>query len=151
MKVFGASLFLIIFLITFRLMSSFFITTYFSADEYYQGIEIAHSLHFPDHPHIIPWEWDAKHSLRGYLHPMILSSGYYVMDFVEKLYGNDESLMGFLSYWMPIAVQSVCTALSDYFLFLIVAKYLKSKMTAYLTVCVNLIAIVEFVVIDFID
>ncbi|KAG2392377.1 hypothetical protein C9374_012629 [Naegleria lovaniensis] len=137
-------------LILFRLLSSLFTTTYFSADEYYQGIEIAHSLHFPQHPHIIPWEWQSEHALRGYLHPMILSVGYYLMDYIPQkinheslLFNNlfnhlkgmekDEEMqqhqmiwMGFLAWWLPRMVQAVLTAISDYFLYLICVKYFEN-------------------------
>ena len=124
---------ILILLITFRLLNSVFVSTYFSADEYYQGTEIAHSLHFPNHSHIISWEWQPEHALRGYMHPMILSTGYYLMDYIQQInlliggIENTQILLGFLSWWLPQMVQSILTAISDFYLFLLCEKYFGNK------------------------
>jgi len=146
---FKSHLLLFITLILFRLFNSLYVQTYFSADEYYQGTEIAHSLYFPNTTHIIPWEWHSENRLRGFVHPIILSMAYPLMKPIDELTqlpqishylkqaiyytGNSQQLLsnkelhfhvlGFLSWWLPRAVQSIMTALSDMVLFAMCLKY----------------------------
>jgi len=55
----------------FRIANALIVRTFFNADEYYQGPEVAHALAYGYG--VLTWEWSAK--LRTYAHPLV----YYVI------------------------------------------------------------------------
>lgn len=56
-------------LVLFRALGSLLLTTYFNADEYWQGPEVAHRLVF-GYGHLT-WEWSLQAKLRSIVHPGI--------------------------------------------------------------------------------
>lgn len=61
----------------FRLFSSFIVRTHFAADEYYQSLEVAHSMVF-GYGHLT-WEWQAENALRSVLYPALFAAPMYLL------------------------------------------------------------------------
>lgn len=68
-------LFLFLYIFSFRLVCALALQTYFSPDEYWQSLEVAHSMVF-GYGHLT-WEWHEK--IRGILHPLIFAALYKVL------------------------------------------------------------------------
>ena len=62
-------------LLSFRLLCALLVQTYFSPDEYWQSLEVAHSMIFGYG--CLTWEWREK--IRGILHPLIFAALYKVL------------------------------------------------------------------------
>lgn len=60
---------LLLLLITLRVINSLFIATFFDPDEYWQSMEVAHSVVFGYG--YKTWEWRENIALRSYIHPLI--------------------------------------------------------------------------------
>ena len=107
-------------LLLFRLANAVLVRTYYVPDEYWQAVEPAHALVFPEHhqhhPHHhqhhhpaggdsgLTWEWRA--GLRSYLHPLLFAFPMAVL----KLAGSDSRLLVGLA---PRVVSAVVAALGD--------------------------------------
>eukprot|EP00736_Rhodelphis_marinus_P007584 Rmarinus@m.5405 len=89
-------------LIPLRILNSILLQTFFMADEYWQGPEVAHHLVF-GYGHLT-WEW--RLGLRSYLHPLVLSVPLYILQF-----------LGIDNWWLiansPRMFQGVFAALTD--------------------------------------
>ena len=88
--------------VLFRVVNAVCVRTFFSADEYWQSLEVAHKLVF-GYGHLT-WEW--THALRGYLHPLIFAVPYKI----AQLVGLDSTLV---MVWSPRLVQAVIAAAGD--------------------------------------
>ena len=88
--------------VLFRVVNAVCVRTFFSADEYWQSLEVAHKLVF-GYGHLT-WEW--THALRGYLHPLIFAIPYKI----AQLVGLDSTLV---MVWSPRLVQAVIAAAGD--------------------------------------
>jgi GPI mannosyltransferase 3 len=66
----------------FRALNSLLIQTFYSPDEYWQSLEVAHQyvFNFPGHE-TLTWEW--HHKIRSFLHPAMFSLVYYALKFLE--------------------------------------------------------------------
>lgn len=76
---------LFLYLFSFRLVCALLLQTYFSPDEYWQSLEVAHSMVF-GYGHLT-WEWREK--IRGILHPLIFAILYKVL----KIFSLDYPLV----------------------------------------------------------
>ena len=96
-------------LLAFRLVNALVVNTYFSADEYYQSVEVAHKHVFDHHMcnDKLTWEWQPEHALRGYLHPMIFTILYSIM----KYCGITQADLYVIA---PRLLQSISSAICDY-------------------------------------
>lgn len=90
-----------------RLILSLSIRSYFSPDEYWQSLEVAHNLVF-GYGHLT-WEWqDSK--LRSIIHPLMFAWIYYLL----QITGLDSS---WAVAYIPRLFQASCLFISDYFLY----------------------------------
>ena len=88
------------------------VRSYFSPDEYWQSLEVAHNLVF-GYGHLT-WEWqDSK--LRSIIHPLMFPWIYYLL----KITGLDSS---WAVAYLPRIFQAGCLWVSDYFLYFGVQK-----------------------------
>ena len=88
--------------VLFRVVNALCVRTFFSADEYWQSVEVAHKLVF-GYGHLT-WEW--SHGLRGYLHPLIFAIPYKITQTI----GLDSTAV---TVWSPRIVQAVIAAAGD--------------------------------------
>ena len=88
--------------VLFRVVNALCVRTFFSADEYWQSVEVAHKLVF-GYGHLT-WEW--SHGLRGYLHPLIFAIPYKIAQTI----GLDSTAV---TVWSPRIVQAVIAAAGD--------------------------------------
>ena len=88
--------------VLFRVVNALCVRTFFSADEYWQSVEVAHKLVF-GYGHLT-WEW--THGLRGYLHPLIFAIPYKIAQTI----GLDSTAV---TVWSPRIVQAVIAAAGD--------------------------------------
>ncbi|KAG9441821.1 hypothetical protein H6P81_017675 [Aristolochia fimbriata] len=65
--------------LTFRLVNSFLVQTYFNPDEHWQSLEVAHRIVF-GYGHLT-WEW--QRGIRSYLHPLIFAALYKIIAFFQ--------------------------------------------------------------------
>ncbi|CRK99265.1 CLUMA_CG012689, isoform A [Clunio marinus] len=91
------------FLIIVRIFSVYLVQTFFSPDEYWQSLEVAHKIIY-GYGHLT-WEW--SQGIRSYLHPVIISILYKILA-VLKFDSVD-----FLVY-LPRIFQALLSAYADY-------------------------------------
>lgn len=103
-------------LLAFRVMCGvFLVRTYFDPDEYWQSVEVAHSISFPSSSSSsssspsLTWEWDPTVRLRGWLHPLLFSAAFSLL----RLLGLDTPSLVAVT---PRLIQAVFAALSDLYL-----------------------------------
>ena len=89
--------------VLFRVVNALCVRTFFSADEYWQSVEVAHKLVF-GYGHLT-WEW--THGLRGYLHPLDFPEIPYK---IAQTIGLDSTAV---TVWSPRIVQAVIAAAGD--------------------------------------
>ena len=89
--------------VLFRVVNALCVRTFFSADEYWQSVEVAHKLVF-GYGHLT-WEW--SHGLRGYLHPLKFFRNPYK---IAQTIGLDSTAV---TVWSPRIVQAVIAAAGD--------------------------------------
>ena len=70
------------YILAFRIVNALVVQTYFSPDEYWQSLEVAHSMVFGYG--YLTWEWDEK--IRGILHPMIFAVLYMLLKVLKLDY-----------------------------------------------------------------
>ncbi|KAJ3005369.1 UNVERIFIED_CONTAM: hypothetical protein HDU68_004644, partial [Siphonaria sp. JEL0065] len=75
--------FTIAFILGFRIYNSLLIKTFFSPDEYWQSLEVAHEYVFGYG--YLTWEW--AHRVRGFTYPMLFVGVYKVV----QLLGLDQT------------------------------------------------------------
>lgn len=89
---------------TFRVINSLIVVTYFNPDEYWQSIEVAHSIVFGTGHRT--WEWQPDAQIRSYLHPGTFAIVYKAL----QLVGADSR------WWVafgPRILQGVFAAVCD--------------------------------------
>lgn len=94
---------LLIVLIVFRVVSVFFIRTWFVPDEVFQSVEVAHRAVFGSGH--LSWEWE--HALRSVLHPYYIAFGFMFL----KIFSID-SLPAVI--YLPRLMHAVVYGISDY-------------------------------------
>ena len=94
-------------LVCFRVLNSLVVRAYFSPDEYWQSLEVAHKLVFGYGE--LTWEWESS-ALRSILHP----------GFFALLYSS-LSVLGLDTPWLiaysPRIVQGLLLCITEYFIF----------------------------------
>jgi phosphatidylinositol glycan class B len=116
---------MMMFLIAYRIVNALIVNTYFSADEYYQSVEVAHK-HVFQHTQCndtLTWEWQPQIALRGYLHPTIFTILYYVM----KQIGVTNSELYVIA---PRMLQALSSAGCDYGVYLLARKWYPKQSIA---------------------
>lgn len=96
-----------IWIIAFRILNSLLVRSYFSPDEYWQSLEVAHKLVFGYGE--LTWEWDEK-ALRSVIHPGIFACFYWL------LYQTGTDTPWLVAYG-PRVLQGLLLAVSDYFIY----------------------------------
>jgi len=80
---------------TFRAVNALCLWTFFSPDEYWQAVEVAHALVFKYG--YLTWEW--RTALRSYLYPLLFAVIYWIL----KILGMD-------SPFALVCILSDCTS-----------------------------------------
>lgn len=96
--------FLLIFL--YRCLNSFFVVSFYVADECFQSLEIAYKLIFGVGN--TSWEWRPEYRIRSFLHPMYFSIGYYFLK-VFNLHKTNLLII------VPRIQQALIAAIADYY------------------------------------
>jgi phosphatidylinositol glycan class B len=96
-----------IWIFAFRVFNSLIVRGYFSPDEYWQSLEVAHKLVFGYGD--LTWEWDDK-SLRSIIHPGIFALLYYILSVFKLDYP-------WLIAYSPRLLQGCFLAISDIFIY----------------------------------
>lgn len=135
------TLVLIVF-IALRLLSVFYVQTFFVPDEYWQSLEVAHKFVF-GYGHLT-WEW--KEGIRSYVYPMIFAGFYKVlalleMDSVQLITLGPRVFQALLSAyadyrfykWTNQRKWAIFLVASSYFLFYIGSRTLVNTLEASLT------------------
>ena len=113
------------FCFAFRVANAFAVRTYFNADEFWQGPEVAHRAVF-GYGHLT-WEW--QRGLRGYAHVAIFSSVYKL----TALLGADTT---FVIAWAPRVAQAAIAAVGDVYTHELARRWFRSASAArYATFC----------------
>ncbi|KAJ3224654.1 glycosylphosphatidylinositol anchor biosynthesis [Chytriomyces hyalinus] len=95
----------------FRTYNALLIKTFFSPDEYWQSLEIAHEYVFGYG--YLTWEW--THRVRGFAHPMIFAAVFKALE----LAGLDDTELLIIA---PKLVQAVFAAVGDIYTFMLAQK-----------------------------
>ena len=103
----------------FRLLNAFAVQTYFNADEFWQGPEVAHRFVFGYG--FLTWEW--TRGLRGYTHVTIFAAVY-------KLAAVLNVDTPFVIAWAPRVVQAAIAALGDVFTHKLAFRWFQSRTAA---------------------
>ncbi|KAI8828672.1 Alg9-like mannosyltransferase family-domain-containing protein [Chytriomyces cf. hyalinus JEL632] len=98
-------------IIGFRTYNALLIKTFFSPDEYWQSLEIAHEYVF-GYGHLT-WEW--THRVRGFAHPMIFAAEFKALE----LAGLDDTELMIIA---PKLIQAVFAAVGDVYTFMLAQK-----------------------------
>ncbi|KAI8621107.1 Alg9-like mannosyltransferase family-domain-containing protein [Chytriomyces sp. MP71] len=101
-------------IVTYRLYNALLIRTFFSPDEFWQSLEIAHERVFGSG--YLTWEW--THGVRGFAHPALFAAVFWVLNAVGL--GDDAH-----AEWLVVApklVQGIFAALCDIFTFLLARR-----------------------------
>ncbi|KAJ3258885.1 glycosylphosphatidylinositol anchor biosynthesis [Chytriomyces hyalinus] len=98
-------------IIGFRTYNALLIKTFFSPDEYWQSLEIAHEYVFGYG--YLTWEW--THRVRGFAHPMIFAAVFKALE----LAGLDDTELMIIA---PKLVQAVFAAVGDVYTFMLAQK-----------------------------
>ncbi|KAG0306686.1 hypothetical protein BGZ98_001887 [Dissophora globulifera] len=91
-------------LVVFRAINACLVTTYFSPDEYWQALEVAHRIALGTG--YLTWEWHV--ALRSVLHPALFAGLYKTL----VLLGLDD---GALFIYAPRLLQSIFAAVADFY------------------------------------
>ena len=103
---------LLLFLFIYRFLISLTVTTYHDPDEYWQSLEVAHSIVFKTG--YLTWEWHEH--VRSYLFPLLYAFAYKLSEF------------SFISLnFAPKLVQALITSLGDYFLYKLACRLFDRK------------------------
>jgi phosphatidylinositol glycan class B len=92
--------------VMFRCLNAVFVTTYFNPDEYWQSLEVAHSLVFQSGYRT--WEWGPSAQIRSPLHPIMFAGLY-------KLLSAFQLDTPWAIIYMPRVLQGALMGLTDYF------------------------------------
>ncbi|XP_069795023.1 GPI mannosyltransferase 3 isoform X2 [Narcine bancroftii] len=113
----GQNTYLIMFSVALRSVNCFLVQTSFVPDEYWQSLEVAHSMVFKYG--YLTWEW--KEQLRGYTYPLIFACFYKFLQILKK-----DTVQ--LLIWVPRLVQSFLAGLADVTLYSIVKKQANAEI-----------------------
>lgn len=113
-------------LLTIRLFNAFTIKTFFQPDEFFQCLEVAHSLVFG----YGYWTWEWKEGLRSSLHPLIYAIGYKCALLVLP---EDVSIQV-----APRVTGALIAALADYYVYKFALLYWQSKRKARIALILSL-------------
>jgi phosphatidylinositol glycan class B len=116
-----------VWLLLYRAVNALVVDTYFSADEYYQSLEVAHKIVFGT-PSKLPWEWSPDTTLRGYLHPLVFAALYKLMQLLGITYPS-------LYVILPRLLQSVFAAIGDYYVYKVAQKWFRDDVAKYALIC----------------
>lgn len=99
-----------IWLFLFRIFNCLVVRSYFSPDEYWQSLEVAHELVFGYGE--LTWEW-TNSSIRSIIHPMIFAVPYYLLkafslDYPWAVAYLPRILQGTLLYVTEILIHKSC-------------------------------------------
>ncbi|KAG0325366.1 hypothetical protein BGZ99_000732 [Dissophora globulifera] len=106
-------------LIVFRAINACLVTTYFSPDEYWQALEVAHRIALGTG--YLTWEWHV--ALRSVLHPALFAGLYKTL----VLLGLDD---GALFIYAPRLLQSFFAAVADFYTYRFANRLFDSPTTA---------------------
>ncbi|KAF4729306.1 hypothetical protein FOZ62_018711, partial [Perkinsus olseni] len=95
-----------IWFLLYRIVNALLISTYSSADEYWQSIEVSHYLVFGKG--YLTWEWQPEVALRSSLMPLLYVPYYWVL----KVTGLDGRWL--IAYGPRVFVQAPLAALADF-------------------------------------
>ncbi|KAF9579497.1 glycosylphosphatidylinositol anchor biosynthesis, partial [Lunasporangiospora selenospora] len=101
-------------------------STYFSPDEYWQALEVAHQITFGQG--YLTWEWDVR--LRSVLHPLVFAALYKVLDLLSL--DNDT-----LFIYAPRILQSVFASLADFYTYRFAFRLFQDQMIANCTLLLS--------------
>ena len=107
------------FCFAFRVANAFAVRTYFNADEFWQGPEVAHRAVF-GYGHLT-WEW--QRGLRGYAHVAIFAGVYKL----AALLGADTT---FVIAWGPRVAQAAIAAVGDVYTHELARRWFRSASAA---------------------
>jgi phosphatidylinositol glycan class B len=96
----------LLFCLAFRMLNSLLVQTYFTPDEHWQALEVAHRITF-GYGHLT-WEWEK--GIRSYLHPMMFVFLYKVLAFLHLDFP-------WVMMRAPRILQSVVSAYGDLYLY----------------------------------
>ncbi|XP_007898015.1 GPI mannosyltransferase 3 [Callorhinchus milii] len=120
----GANAYFVVFTVAFRTLNCMLVQTSFVPDEYWQSLEVAHTMVF-DYGYLT-WEW--KERLRGYTYPLFFASFYKLLQIFKK-----DSVQ--LLIWVPRLVQSFLAALADVKLYSIIKKRENAEIAKWVYFC----------------
>ena len=112
-------------LIIFRLINLFFVTTWFVPDEYWQSLEVAHSLVYQYG--YLTWEW--KVGIRSYLYPLLFASFYKFLEMIGLSNLIDAFVFG------PRIIQAILSALGDWCFYNFVQDNFTSQIATWALFC----------------
>ena len=93
----------------FRVVNAVLVRTYFSPDEYWQSLEVAHEFVFGTRfGTALTWEWLPPAQIRGSLHPMVFAALYASL----RALGLDSQAA--VAYG-PRVLQGIAAGVADYF------------------------------------
>ncbi|OMJ95884.1 hypothetical protein SteCoe_607 [Stentor coeruleus] len=101
-----------IWLLSYRLLNSLLVRSYFSPDEYWQSLEVAHKLVFGYGE--LTWEWTDA-ALRSIIHPSLFAIFYYIL----SLFNIDTP---WLIAYGPRLLQGLILTITDYFIYKVSGK-----------------------------
>ncbi|KAI8362238.1 Alg9-like mannosyltransferase family-domain-containing protein [Mortierella sp. GBAus27b] len=113
-------------LILFRAINSCLVKTYYSADEYWQALEVAYKIVF-DHG-FLTWEWAV--ALRSVVYPALFAGLYKALAAVHL---DDGSLF----IYAPRLLQSLLAAIADYYTYRLANRLFENQMIANWTLFVS--------------
>lgn len=113
-------------LFIFRLLNALTIKTFFQPDEYFQCLEVAHSLVFG----YGYWTWEWREALRSSIHPLIYALGYKCAQFIT----SEELAVKYA----PKITGAVIAALADYYVYKFARSYWHSEQRAKIALLLSL-------------
>ncbi|KAF9286137.1 glycosylphosphatidylinositol anchor biosynthesis [Mortierella alpina] len=116
-------------LVAFRAINALFVRTYFSPDEYWQALEVAHRAVFGYG--YLTWEWNV--ALRSVLHPALFAALYRVL----SILGLDDSR---LFIYAPRLLQSVFAATADLYTYRFAYRLFENQVIANWTLFLSVLS-----------
>ena len=96
-----------IWLLSYRILNSLLVRSYFSPDEYWQSLEVAHNLVFNYGE--LTWEWE-ENALRSIIHPGFFAIFYYIL----SIFHLDTT---WLIAYLPRILQGLLLYCTEYFIY----------------------------------
>ena len=110
-----------ILILSYHIVMSLYIRSFYNPDEYWQSVEIAHKMVFGYGYET--WEWTIDTPIRSTLFPMVYASFYWIL----SIFGLDT---GFLVAYGPRMLQGCLATIVSYYIYWIAKDISKSESTA---------------------